>query len=245
MKPLVTLALVFMLFLTGCVRYDVGINFQDQRHGEIIQNINLAPQLTRLSQKEVEQWIDSLKQKAENLQGRVQHLSPENIKVTIPFGNGKDLASKFNQLFHQGSKKQQSDSSDDLDLVNLDAQMSINQLNLILVERNLIDFKVDLRGLGIVSQEGDIIISSGSLFDLSLSIDNPIKTKEIQDNSKSTQERNLLTWHLQPGQINQLKVICWVPSQLGIGTLGIILLFFIGYYLKYKNIPGRAKSIPL
>jgi len=239
MRALVSLLLILMVFLTGCVRYDVGIDFQNQHRGEIIQNINLAPQLSRLSQKEVQEWIDSLQKRAENLNGKLENISENSFRVIIPFSNGQELSNKFNQLYHQQTRREKK-QSDKIDLVNLDAQMSIEQTNLLLLERNLMNFTVDLRGLGVVSQEGNIIVSSGSLLDLNLGITSPLMVQLIQQNAQISKKNNELIWHLQPGQINQLEVICWVPSYLGIGGALIILLFFGGYYLKYKRIPGTA-----
>ncbi|MEI6380341.1 MAG: DUF3153 domain-containing protein [Cyanobacteriota bacterium ELA615] len=239
MRALVSLLLILMVFLTGCVRYDVGIDFQNQHRGEIIQNINLAPQLSRLSQKEVQEWIDSLQKRAENLNGKLENISENSFRVIIPFSNGQELSNKFNQLYHQQTRRENK-QSDKIDLVNLDAQMSIEQTNLLLLERNLMNFTVDLRGLGVVSQEGNIIVSSGSLLDLNLGITSPLMVQLIQQNAQISKKNNELIWHLQPGQINQLEVICWVPSYLGIGGALIILLFFAGYYLKYKRIPGTA-----
>jgi Protein of unknown function (DUF3153) len=239
MRALVSLLLILMVFLTGCVRYDVGIDFQNQHRGEIIQNINLAPQLSRLSQKEVQEWIDSLQKRAENLNGKLENVSENSFRVIIPFSNGQELSNKFNQLYHQQTRREKK-QSDKIDLVNLDAQMSIEQTNLLLLERNLMNFTVDLRGLGVVSQEGNIIVSSGSLLDLNLGITSPLMVQLIQQNAQISKKNNELIWHLQPGQINQLEVICWVPSYLGIGGALIILLFFAGYYLKYKRIPGTA-----
>jgi len=239
MRALVSLLLILMVFLTGCVRYDVGIDFQNQHRGEIIQNINLAPQLSRLSQKEVQEWIDSLQKRAENLNGKLENVSENSFRVIIPFSNGQELSNKFNQLYHQQTRRENK-QSDKIDLVNLDAQMSIEQTNLLLLERNLMNFTVDLRGLGVVSQEGNIIVSSGSLLDLNLGITSPLMVQLIQQNAQISKKNNELIWHLQPGQINQLEVICWVPSYLGIGGALIILLFFAGYYLKYKRIPGTA-----
>jgi len=239
MRALVSLLLILMVFLTGCVRYDVGIDFQNQHRGEIIQNINLAPQLSRLSQKEVQEWIDSLQKRAENLNGKLENISENSFRVIIPFSNGQELSNKFNQLYHQQTRREKK-QSDKIDLVNLDAQMSIEQTNLLLLERNLMNFTVDLRGLGVVSQEGNIIVSSGSLLDLNLGITSPLMVQLIQQNAQISKKNNELIWHLQPGQINQLEVICWVPSYLGIGGALIILLFFAGYYLKYKRIPGTA-----
>ena len=235
MRLLVAIALAMMVFLGGCVRYDLNIDFQSQHRGEISQTIALAPQLTRLSPTEVSQWIDSLEERAFKLNGKIERISPEKVKVTIPFGNGQQLVTKFNQLYHQSTS-----GNSNLDLVNLDAQMSNKQTNFLFFERNILGFSIDLTGLGVVSQEGNIILSSGSLLDLNLSVGSPLTTRVIGENTSAKVQGSNIIWQLQPGQVNTLQVVCWVPSYLAIGGLVIVLLLFAGYYLKYKRLPGTA-----
>ncbi len=241
LRPLLALILTMMVFLSGCVRYDVGIDFQNQHYGQIVQTITLAQQLTRLSQLEVKQWVSSLENRAKKLGGSLQRISPETVKVIIPFGNGQQLASKFNQFYHQ-EPTLKATSVDNLELLNLDAQLSIKQTNFLFIERNLLRFTIDLRGLGVISQEGNIILSSGSLLDLNLNLESPLKTQVVGQNASAVVKGNNLIWHLKPGQINTLEVFCWVPSYLAIGGLVIVFLLFGGYYLKYKRLPGTATA---
>ncbi len=95
------LLLLFSLIicLTGCVNYDVGINFPQANQGTITQQIKLSEQLSNVSEKEGHAWLKSLEKKASTLQGKSEYLSSDEILLTIPFSNGQELVNKFNQFF--------------------------------------------------------------------------------------------------------------------------------------------------
>lgn len=236
-----------LVFLTGCVRYEVGINFDDQHHGAIVQHISLSKQLTTLSQAEATQWLNSVEQRAKKLQGKTEHISPQEIAVTIPFSNGQELASKFNQFFHEKSQTpSQPSKSDDLDLLQLTSELSFNQSNWLLAERDRLQLNIDLRALGVLSNQGNIIVSPGDLIDLDLILNAPWGARATTTAGFLAPEigegGHQLVWHLQPGQINTLEAVFWLPSFLGLGTVAIILLMLAGFYLKYKRFPGVAPA---
>jgi hypothetical protein len=232
-----------LVFLTGCVRYDVGINFNDQHHGQIVQHITLGQQLTSLSQTEARKWLDSIEQRAKKLQGKASKISDQEIVVIIPFNNGKDLAQKFNQFFNPNPEKTGKNlNPEDLDLVQLASEMKVKQSNLLLAERDKISLNIDLRALGVLSNQGNIIISPGALIDLELALNTPWFARSLVTENGLTPEINSnnkqIVWHLIPGQINTLEAIVWVPSWLGVGTVVIILLMIAGFFLKYGHFPG-------
>ncbi len=233
---------VLLLFvLTGCVRYDVGINFHDQHHGEIIQHITLGQQLTSLSQSESNKWLNSLEKRARDLQGSTKKLSAQEIVVTIPFNNSGDLIHKFNRFFSPEDTKP-NNNLENTDLIQFKTDMTVRQSNLLLAERNELNLTVDLTALGVLSNQGNIIISPGSLLNLDLALNTPwgsqvmatgdSLTPDIDDTGKQ------LIWHLIPGQVNKLNAAFWLPSWLGIGTVGIILFIILGFYGKYRHLPG-------
>ncbi|MEB3310699.1 MAG: DUF3153 domain-containing protein [Snowella sp.] len=236
------LALLVMTFLSGCVRYDVGINFNEQHQGEIIQHIQLGQQLTTLSQAETDKWLASLESRAKALQGRTQRLSAQEMIVKIPFANGKELAEKFNLFFNPNPPKNTTKAkADQLDLLQLKADLAIDQKNWIFVDRNHLTLTVDLRALGVLSNQGNIIVSPGSLIDLEFALNTPIFTRSVDGEttlSPESKTRSQLVWKLKPGQINTLEAVFWVPSYLAIGTVVIIALCLGGFYLKYKRWPG-------
>jgi hypothetical protein len=234
-------------FLAGCVRYDVGVNFEHQQHGEIVQHIKLGQQLTSLSQSEATKWLSSVESRAIQLQGKAEQISPQEIVVTIPFNNGQDLATKFNQFFNPNPQNvAHSLQQDELDLVQLNSQMSLRQNNWLFLERNRLNLSVDLRALGVLSNQGNVIVSPGSLVDLEFALNTPWGARSLVSENLLTpdilNEGRQLVWHLQPGQINQIETVFWLPSLLGLGTVAIIGFVVGGFYLKYKRFPWYPET---
>jgi hypothetical protein len=240
---LLPLALLLITCLGGCVRYNVGINFSEQHHGEIIQHIQLGQQLTTLSQTETDKWLASIESRAKALQGKTQRLSTQEIMVKIPFANGQELAEKFNLFFNPNPPKNTTKpKADQLDLLQLKAEMAIAQSNWLFLDRNHLNLTVDLRALGVLSDQGNIIVSPGSLIDLEFALNTPFLTQTITTDGvllpESGTGRSQLIWKLKPGQINTLEAVFFVPSYLALGTVAIIALCLGGFYLKYKRWPG-------
>ncbi len=237
---------IFALFisvltlLTGCVNYDVGINIQGQHQGTIVQHIKLAEQLTNFSQDDAKQWLKSIENRAKNLQGKIKRIATNEIEVIIPFANGQELAQKFNQFFNpdQSENQNQLTNNQELEWLALNSSLSVSQNNLIFVERNKINLTVDLTGLGVLSEEGNLIISSGSLVNLGLELNTPWGAKFMNNGENLTptfdETNQSLFWQLQPGQINNIEAIFWIPSYLGIGTFIIMIFVYLGYFIRAK-----------
>jgi PBP1b-binding outer membrane lipoprotein LpoB len=66
--------LIAALFLSGCVKYDVGIHYDGQNHGEIVQHVRLSDHLTNFSDA-AQDWLHSVEQRTKQLGGRVKRLS--------------------------------------------------------------------------------------------------------------------------------------------------------------------------
>ncbi len=249
MKKFLPWLLGILVLLTGCVRYDVGLKYNNQHHGTIVQHITLAEQLTNLSQTEAEKWLSSIEKRVKTLQGKTEKISEREILVTIPFSNGQDLVKKFNTFFNadQNKKYESIKLEKNRELLQLQGKMSITQSNALLAERNKLKVNIDLRALGVLSNQGNIIVSPGSLVNLEFGLNAPWGSKDITQDTDSyltvNQEKNNLAWELKPGQINEIEVVFWVPSWLGIGTVAIILLMIAGFYLKYKELPGIPQKI--
>lgn len=239
------LMIVLLTLLSGCVKYDVRVNFKDQHHGEIVQTIILGQRLTTLNKEESEQWLDSIEQRAKLLGGSAKRFSPEEVSVTIPFNSSRDLTKKFNQFFNPTSNSVTSIAqSENSELLQLESKMITRQSNLIFFERNYINLNVDLRALGVLSNQGNVIVSPGSLIDLEFTLLTPWPAKPlVTSNAEVTPVANQLIWHLQPGKINTLEAVFWLPSYLGIGTGIIVVLMLLGYLLKYKRFPGVNQPI--
>lgn len=243
LKPLLPIFFGICCLVTGCVNYDVGIYFPEQHYGEIVQHITLGEQLTTLSQAEADRWLKSLDQRARDLQGHTDRPSDQTLVVTIPFGSGQELVEKFNQFFNpEPPKGRRSPEPDQLDLLNLKAELDLEQRNWLLVDRNNLKLTVDLRALGVLSNQGNIILSPGSLIDLNFNLQTPLGMEISPSSSASTEGNPPGHWQLKPGQINVIETSFFVPSYLAIGTLGIIGLCLGGFYLKYRRWPGVIES---
>lgn len=238
----ILLLLCFLLTLTGCVRYDVGIDFSQVNSGTMIQHIKLGEQLTSFSEGEGEIWLRNIENQAKKLNGKTKRISKEELIVTIPFYNGQELVDKFNQFFQpQLSQKDQKRlaKNNSTGFLDLQAKMSIEQNNLLFLERNSLNFKADLTPLGVISNDGTIIISSGDLIDLQIQLKFPWGAKLVTNDYPKWEKTpdNQYSIHLEAGQINEVKAIFWLPNYIGLGTLSIVLFILLGYYLKYKKMP--------
>lgn len=242
MKKLLLL-LCLIIGLTGCVRYDVEVSFPQANSGTMIQHIKLGEQLTSFSEGEGNSWLNNIERQTVKLGGKTKRLSKEELVVTIPFNNGQELVNKFNQFFvPQLSKKSQQNlaKNNSSNLLELEAKMSIQQNNLVLLERNTLHFDADLRPLGVISNEGTIIISSGDLINLQIQFNFPWGAKLVKNSEFPKWEKtanNQYNIQLEAGQINDITAIFWLPNYVGLGTTAITLFIILGYYLKYQKLP--------
>lgn len=248
------LFLLFVVFaallLSGCVRYDVGVNFEGQYRGEIVQHIQLAEQLTSFSQSESDRWLSTFEDRAKQLQGSAKRLSEREVEVTIPFGNGQELVEKFNVFFNADLRESYpSAPASDLDFVQPASQMALQQSNLLLVERDRLDLTVDLSGLGVLSDQGTLIVSPESLVSLDFALNTPWGAQSLTGDEEkgvyptARREGGQLVWQLQPGQVNHLAAVFWLPSYLAGGIIAIALSVIASFYLKYKQFPWDNRSI--
>lgn len=261
MKIIKPFLIVFcaLFLLSGCVRYDVGVNFQDQTHGQIVQKIQLAERLTSFNRDVINEWVSTLERRVKQLKGRTQKLSKQEILVTLPFYNGKDLEDKFNHFFNPAEfNLKKSKKETEVKLPEFASHLNIKQNNWIFALRNHLNLELDLRSLSLLSTSENVLISSGNLLELQFvlttpwgaRIVNPVSVSDTSDEPqfvKVESNGKQVVWTLQPGEINQLEAIFWVPSPIGIGTLVIVMVTALGMYLK-SNIQPSVKidqpSIP-
>ena len=239
---LLPVVLCLATLLTGCVDYDVGINFTTPYQGEITQHIKVTQQLTSLAPSASRKWLNSIEKRSRQLKGNVKKLNTQELLVTIPFGNGAELAQKFNQLFQTSIVPNATIPQGKADLIQLNSQVALNQNNLVFVERNSIDLTIDLRALSVLSQQDRINIATDSLANLEFRLNTPWIARSYSDAECLQPVTNTLkkglVWQLQPGTINHIKAVFWLPSPIGIGTGIIILLMLLGFLLKYRRLPG-------
>ncbi|MBE9120302.1 DUF3153 domain-containing protein [Tychonema sp. LEGE 07199] len=242
------LPFVFCLLtlVTGCVQYDVGVNFQSQTRGEIVQHIKLGEKLTSFSSETVGDWLNSVEQRVKLLNGKTKRLSETEVRVTIPFNNGTELQNKFNKFYNpiaQTTKNHPVASKLETDLPKFESHMDVKQNNLLLVLRNRLSLELDLRSLSLLSSNGSLLLSPGGLLELEFSLNTPWGAESMETVAGALvpeiyREGKQLVWKLKPGEINYLEATFWIPSPVGIGALIIALFVAAGVALKYQILPG-------
>ncbi|MBW4560711.1 MAG: DUF3153 domain-containing protein [Mojavia pulchra JT2-VF2] len=241
-KPILCLVLLASVLLSGCVKYDVGVNFDNSNHGELVQHIKLGERLTSFSGDYVYEWLNSIERRARKLEGKTRRLSPEEIIVSIPFNNGQELQKKFNEFFNSrtNQKTESAPSESDSELPKIESNLLIEQNNFLLLVRNRLIYDLDLRSLSLISSNGNVLANAGSILDLDFSLRAPWGAKNIPITENAIQpekNKNQLVWKLRPGELNHIEVVFWLPSPLGIGALLITLFVWGGLYLRYTFMP--------
>ncbi|WP_333118025.1 DUF3153 domain-containing protein [Microcoleus sp. S11D4] len=232
--------------MTGCVQYDVGVNFQSQTRGEIVQHIKLGEKLTSFSSETVGDWLNSVEQRVRLLNGKTKRLSETEVMVTIPFNNGAELQNKFNKFYNpiaQTTKNHPVASKLETDLPKFESHMDVKQNNWLLVLRNRLSLELDLRSLSLLSSNGSLLLSPGGLLELEFSLNTPWGAESMETVAGALvpeiyREGKQLVWKLKPGEINYLEATFWIPSPVGIGALIIALFVVAGVALKYQILPG-------
>jgi Protein of unknown function (DUF3153) len=220
-------SIVIAFALSGCVKYETGINFYSLNDGEIVERIQLGDRLNSFSQTAVRSWLDSIESRTKQAQGRIERSSERDFQVIIPFHNVHDLTTKINRYFNPDSPNSDNKSQ-------LSSHLHVHQNNFLFVVRNHLTYDIDLRSLAANINDRNLTNS----IDLDFSLSSPwgVKSSE-QGMSQAGSNDRQISWQLQPGQLNHIEAIFWLPNLLGIGSVIIILLSLGGYYLKYRQLP--------
>ena len=243
---LLPFVLCLLTLVTGCVQYDVGVNFESQTRGEIVQHIKLGERLTSFSSDTVADWLKSVEQRVRLLDGKTKRLSDREVLVRIPFNNGAELENKFNQFYNPIAQtaKYRVASPLETDLPKFESHLSVKQNNLLLVLRNRLSLELDLRSLSLLSSNGSLLLSPGGLLELDFSLNTPWGAENIATTvagalgPQSYQQGKQLVWRLKPGELNYLEATFWIPSPVGIGALIIALFVAAGTAVKYQILPA-------
>jgi Protein of unknown function (DUF3153) len=233
-RQLVMIFLTIAMGLSGCVKYDTGINFTNLGDGEIVEHIQLGEQLNSFSQNAVKIWIDSIKQRTIQAQGHLERLSDREYKVTIPFNNPQELVTKIDRYFNPNSTQSETKS-----------QIQIERRNLLLVTRNHLTYDIDLRSLSLDVADPKVSIDGANSVNLDFSISSPWGVKNIETQSTATilsSDARKITWQLKPGKIDRIDAVFWLPNLLALGAVAIGLISAIGYYIKYRQLPWQLAS---
>lgn len=241
-RPIILLVVLASLLLSGCVKYDVGVNFSNSNSGALVQHIKLGERLTSFSGDYVYAWLDSIENRARKLEGKAQRVSPEEVIVTIPFTNGEELQTKFNEFFNSRSNQpaESVSSESNSELPKIESNLLLEQNNFLLLVRNRLIYDLDLRSLSIIASKGNVLANPGSILDLEFSLQTPFGASNIpitENAIEPEKNNNQLVWQLRPGELNHIEAVFWLPSPLGIGALLITLFIWGGLYLRYNFMP--------
>lgn len=240
----IVISFLAVLLLSGCVQYEVGINFESQTYGEIVQHIKLADKLSSFSGEIVSDWLKSVENRVRQLKGKTQKISNQEILVTIPFNNGAELEEKFNRFFKPIESAESENYSLDVgaDLPKLESHIEVSQKNLFLALRNQLSMDLDLRSLSILStSNSNVVVNPGGLLDLQFRLITPWGFSQIQEagnNIVYSQNDRQIVWKLKPGELNTLDAVFWIPSPIGIGAILISVFVYAGIALKYQVLPA-------
>ena len=204
---LITL-MALCLGLTGCIDYQLGIQFDSQTHGVLTQTLHLDEQFVALNSEAQQQWLQIFIQEAKTFSGKVSALEDGTLQVRIDFYNGDDLTQTFNQLFAKDGLMTQIPGAPPL-LAHLD----LTQENWGVALFNRLHADIDLSALKADSTIGGAL-DRWRTVNLSFQLDAVSKTSQ---------------WPLQTGQINTIDTTFWIPSPIGIGALVITLICAGGY----------------
>jgi len=249
MKVIRILIITFLttILLSGCVDYQMGINFDSQTHGAIVQHIKLAKKLKNFSGEIVEEWLNSVEDRVQELEGKTKRISNSEIEAIIPVNNAKDLEEKFNKFFNPTENQVNSTATD---LPQLNSEINVNQNNFVFALRNRFSLKFDLRSLSFISaNNASDVGNSEEVLDLEFSLTTPWGFRSLEANGRAIaylEDGKQVIWSLKPGEVNSLEAVFWVPSPIGIGAVVIILFVALGSFLKYRVLPllgiGKKKA---
>jgi hypothetical protein len=233
-KPIVLMVILSSLILSGCVKYDLGVNFNSTNNGELIQHIQLSEKITLFGSNYLSEWLKNLENRARTLAGSIERVSASEIIVKIPFTSAQELQEKFTGFFNTRT----AEDSDGSELANLSSTLVAEDRNFFLFSRNHLVYDLDLHSLAMLTTKGD-----SSLVNLDFSLQTPWGMKNIQNDENPIQPEkhgNQLVWRLKVGDMNHVEVVFWLPNFLGIGTLLIIGFVWLGLYLRYRLLPSPS-----
>ncbi len=246
-RQLTILCCILAIALSGCVKYETGINFSSLNYGEIVQHIQIGEQLNSFSQQAVKTWLASIEARTKAAQGRIEYLSAIEVNVVIPFNNLQELVDKIDGYFNPTSASNPED-------LGFNAHMQIQQNNFFLVVRNHLTYDIDLRSQIVKSMDPKVSIASGDLVNLNFSIQSPwgVNSPNLPESISGISGTNVQpcctgdnrqkSWKITSGKINHLEAFFWLPNPLGIGSIVIIFISILGYYLKYRQLPWQPGS---
>lgn len=212
-----------LLLLTGCLQYDLDLQFDSQTHGQLVQRIHWRG-AEAATTAEWSETLAMLRDRTTAVGGDAHLLADQTFEIVIPFNNGDELAAKFNQFFDPDL------SSAPLTLFGqapVSAHLSLHQGNWLGVIANHVTIRFDLTAVPDLAATAVPLLQGRQLFTGQVSVTAPWVRSLTGEFTPSQ------TWTLIPGEVNEVVADFWVLSPIGIGAAAIALLVLTGYGLKY------------
>jgi Protein of unknown function (DUF3153) len=210
---LLLLGLLITGALGGCVRYETAIRFYSFNAGELVQHVQLDPQLYQLDRSAVERWLKSIEQRTTALGGEIQQPSQLDLTARVPFHTARELSDKFAAFFPAGNNA-----------APMAPQLHLQESNFLFASRYRLEYDVDLRDLtkGLTAQQASAV-------SLSLALQVPDRPWNPSRN-----------WQLSLGQNHHAAATFWLLNPLGIGGAIIIGLVVAAYWLQARLAASRS-----
>ncbi|NEQ44101.1 MAG: DUF3153 domain-containing protein [Leptolyngbya sp. SIOISBB] len=212
-----------LLLLTGCLQYDLDIQFDSQTHGQLQHRLHWRGAEVATNAEWV-QGLQVLRDRTAAVGGTTRFLDEQTLEMTIPFNNGRELETKFNEFFVP------QESATPFTLLGgepVAAQLSLHQNNWFGIIFNHINLRFDLTAVPDLTETRLPLLQGQQLLTGHVQITAPWVRSLTGELLSSAQ------WALVPGEINDIEADFWVPSPIGMGAAAIAFFVLIGYALKY------------
>ncbi|PSN11237.1 hypothetical protein C7271_24880 [filamentous cyanobacterium CCP5] len=222
----ILLILVVGFVSTGCLRYDLGLQFDHADHGQLVQQIRVSPRAAALAAPALEGWLDNLSVRVRHLGGQVRHQG-ETTTLILPFEDSAELNNDFQQIFS---------AVEIPGLGRVRSHFSLAQTNRLLAVHNHLVYDLNLADLP--DQADAPAQFSNDWLEVFFRLQVPWGFQVAPDSMQPEGDR----WQLRPGQRYHLDVSFWLPSWIGLGSIAIALFVLLGYFLKYGLKAGSRRG---
>ncbi|MEB3274327.1 MAG: DUF3153 domain-containing protein [Prochlorothrix sp.] len=235
--------------LSGCLQYDLGLRFDHQTSGAIVQTFTLTPETRSLGTGLLQEWFVSLDRQAPTVPSLGQWVTPDRYVMTIPFAGAMDLTQKFTQVIPPAATAtaaatvpQSSSTTAPLAataawrgaLPPIAATLNLEQDNRLLAIHTHLNLTLDLRPLARLDRQGRSLLAPSAPLQINFSLETPwgLDWAETSPTVSPQQWGRRVIWSLPVGAVTTIETAFWLPSPVGIGSIGIGLLMLLGWGLR-------------
>ncbi len=222
------LPLCAIALLSGCLQYDLDLQFDSQTHGQWTQRVEWRGGLPT-SSTTLETWLADIRDRTQGLGGSVEMLGDRAFQIRLPFNNAAEFVAQFNHFFDPPPPALP------FTLPNgepIRAVVTLHQQNWLVVLQNHLTLTVDLTAIPDLADSNFSLVRTTQLLEGHIHLTTPWGLTPSQ-----TDNANPNDWLLQVGTVNYVEVDFWLPSPIGIGGGAIALLMAVSYGIKYRRVP--------